>query len=111
MCDAAVRKDPFSLQDVPDWFVTQRQIKTWRDDDDYGNYDDGVITWYDSYKKRTAQKAQIKEKLLPLAWQPTRMRNWWMEEDEKKGLQKCLLRKVRVDSCFWLSDMSTKKII
>ena len=66
MCDAAVRKDPFSLQDVPDQFVTQRQIKTQRGDDDYGNYDDGVITWYDGYKKGTAQKAQIKEKFFHL---------------------------------------------
>ena len=33
MCDDAVRGDPFSLQFVPDWFVTQQLIELWDDDD------------------------------------------------------------------------------
>ena len=38
MCDAAVREDSSSLIYVPDWFVTQQQVKLWHDDDDF--YDD-----------------------------------------------------------------------
>ena len=33
MCDAAVREDPWLLKYVPDWFVTQEQLKLWHDDD------------------------------------------------------------------------------
>ena len=29
------------------------------------------IKRYDGYKKRKAQKAQIKEKLMPIAWHPS----------------------------------------
>ena len=38
MCDAAVKEDSSSLIYVPDWFVTQQQVKLWHDDDDF--YDD-----------------------------------------------------------------------
>ena len=61
MCDKAIEIDPFILRHapvnlktqgmyirpaqgslglleyVPDWFVTQQQIKIWRDDDEYCN--------------------------------------------------------------------------
>ena len=37
MCDKAVREDPFSLEYVPDWFVTQEQVKIWDDNNDYCN--------------------------------------------------------------------------
>ena len=60
---------PFSLQYVPDYFVTQQLRKLWDDDDDYCN-DDEIIKWYDGYQKRKAQKAKIKEELLPIAWHP-----------------------------------------
>ena len=39
MCDKAVRKDPLSLQYVPDWFVTQGQVKIWYDDGEYHDDD------------------------------------------------------------------------
>ena len=29
MCEKAVKDDHFSLQYVPDWFVTQQQIDVW----------------------------------------------------------------------------------
>ena len=60
---------PFSLVCVPDWFLTQQQIKIWHDDVCYCN-DDEVIEWYDGYKRRKAQKASIKEELMPIAWHP-----------------------------------------
>ena len=50
------------------------------------NYEglDEFLEWYDDYKQRKAQKAQIKEKLIPIAWHPPRYPNWRMAEDEKK---------------------------
>ena len=72
MCNKAVRDEFFSLQYVPDWFVTQQQVKIWYDDGEYHNDDDEIIKWYNGYKKRKVQKARIKEELLPIAWHPYR---------------------------------------
>ena len=36
------------------------------------------------YKKRKAQKAKIKEGLLPIAWHPSCWWDWCVPEDEKK---------------------------
>ena len=83
MCDKTVEKVSWSLEYVPDWYVTQGQIKLWRDDDDHCN-DDRLIKWYEGYKKRKAQKVKIKEELMPIAWHPDRMMDWCMSEDEKK---------------------------
>ena len=79
ICDAAVREDPFSLQYVPDWFVKLKEM--WYEDFDN---DDDLITWYEGYKKRKAQKAKIKEELMPTAWHHTRMQDWCIAEDEKE---------------------------
>ena len=35
-------------------------------------YDDEMIKWYDGYKKRKAQKAFIKEELIPVTYYPSR---------------------------------------
>ena len=59
MCEKAVEKYLWLLKYVPDWFLTHQQIKIWHDNDDYCN-DDELIKWYNAYKKRKAQKAQIK---------------------------------------------------
>ena len=67
MFEKAVKKYQWLLKYVPDWFVTHQQIKIWHDNDDYCN-DDELIEWYDGYKVRKAQKASIKEELLPIAW-------------------------------------------
>ena len=50
------------------------------------NYEglDEFLEWYDDYKQRKAQKAQIKEKLIPIAWHPPRYPDWRVAEDEKK---------------------------
>ena len=66
MCDATVSEDPYSLQYFPDWFVTQGQVRKLRDDDNYCD-DDEIIERYDDYKKRKAQKAEIKEELMSIA--------------------------------------------
>ena len=81
MCDKAVEEDPGLLEYVPDWFVTQEQIELWDDDDDYDDDDDKLAGWYNGYKKRKAQKAKIKEELLPIAWHPDRVMNWCVSED------------------------------
>ena len=54
-----MRNDAFSLVCVPNWFVTEEQLKLWQDSYDWHN-DDEVIGWYEDYKKRKAQKAKIK---------------------------------------------------
>ena len=89
MCNDAVRKGLFYLQFVPDWFVTREGLYMWNDDYyDDGDYrdddDDKFFKWYDGYKKRKAQKAQIKKELMPIAWHPNRVMDWCMPEDEKR---------------------------
>ena len=71
MCNKAVRYNLFSLRFVPDWFVTHQQIDVWYDDD-YVYNDNEMIRWYDGYKKRKFQKAQIKKELMTNAWHPSR---------------------------------------
>ena len=68
ICDKAVEDHFSSLQYVLHWFVTQEQTDAWHDDDYW--YDDEMIEWYEGYKKRKAQKAKVKEGLLPIAWHP-----------------------------------------
>ena len=66
MCHKAVRKGPFPLQYVPDWFVTRQQVKIWHDDSE--NHDkDRLIEWYDGYEKRRALIMQVEKELMPIA--------------------------------------------
>ena len=83
MCDDVVRRDPFSLQFVPDWFVTEEQIDLWYYDNEYCD-DDKLIEWYNDYFRRKFQKAKIKEELLLIAWHPDRVMDWCLPEDEKR---------------------------
>ena len=72
MCiDAAIWEDPSSLQYVPDRFVTREGLCMWHDDH-YWDVDDNLFKWYNGYRKPKAQKAKIKEELLPIAWHPSR---------------------------------------
>ena len=68
---------------VPDWFVTQGQLKLWHDNN-YIYNDEGLSKWYEGYQKRKAQKAKTKEEHLPIGWHPDRMMNWCMSQDEKR---------------------------
>ena len=83
----AVEVDPSFLQLVPDWFVTQEQLKLWHGSDDWHD-DDEVIGWHDGYKKRKVQNAKIKEELMPISCHPSRYWDWRMSEDEKKETEK-----------------------
>ena len=63
-----------------------QEIKTWYYYDDYFTDDDGVIKWHneESHKKFKAQKASIKEELLPIAWQPLRYYDWCVPRIKNK---------------------------
>ena len=87
MCIRAVEAGLGLLEYVPDWFVAQGQIKIWHDEY-YWHDDVGIIKWYEGYQKRKAQKAKIKEELLPITWHPWRNWDWCMSEDEKKETEK-----------------------
>ena len=86
MCTRALERCLWSLEYIPDWYVTQQQIRSWCDDDDYCNYDK-LIRWYDGYKKGKGQKVQIKEELMPIAWHPSRYWDWCMSEDKKQDTE------------------------
>ena len=68
--------------------MTQQQIKIWHDDDYW--YDYGV-KWYDECKKRKAEKASIKEELIPVAWHPSRWWDWCVPEDKKRETENFFL--------------------
>ena len=76
ICDKAVKEDFSSLQFVSDWFVTREWMWMWYYyyDGDHWDDEDFFFERYDSYKKWKAQKASVKEELLPIAWHPSR---WW----------------------------------
>ena len=46
-----------------------------------------MIKWYHDYQKRKAQKSEIKDGLLPIAWHPSRYWDWCMSEDEKRDTE------------------------
>ena len=77
MCNDEVQRDPRVLARVFDQFVTQETC-----DEDF---DDVLITWSDAYIKRKAQKAKMKEELMPVAWHRDRWWNWFVPEGEKKN--------------------------
>ena len=89
--------DSSSLQYVPDWIVTRKWIDMSYDDyydddghhwDDDDNDEEKFSEWYDGCEARKAQKASIKEELMPIAWHPSRYWDWCMSEDEKRETEK-----------------------
>ena len=67
-----------------DWYDDGKDKFIEFTDDD----EDNLFEWYDGYKKRKAQKASIKEQLLPIAWHPSRYWDSCVPEDEKKKTEK-----------------------
>ena len=84
MCDKAFEEDFFFWKFIPDWFVTQQQIKIWHDDYFYDDDYDEFFCWYDGYQKRKAQKASIKEELMPISWPLNHVMDWCTPEDEER---------------------------
>ena len=62
MCEMAVRRKPRSLEYVPDWFVTQVEIRILHDDYDYcDDDDDDIIEWYNGYQNIRPKKHKYKK--------------------------------------------------
>ena len=62
----------------------------WYDDSKYDDDEGNFLKWYDRYKKYKAQKASIKEDLMPITWYPSRCWDWCVSEDENKRNRKIL---------------------
>ena len=77
MCEEVLSLDSDLVKFVPDWFVTAGMLEKCKDD-----------RWLEAYKQRKAEKAKIKEELLPVAWHPDRVIDWCFSEDEKEVLEK-----------------------
>ena len=64
---------------VPDWFVTAEMPEKCQDEE-----------WVEAYKQRKAQKANIKEELLPVAWHPDRViKTGALMKTRRKYLKSC----------------------
>ena len=48
----------------------------------------GLVSGKKVIKKRKAQKALIKEELIPVTWHPSRWWDWCVHEDDKKDAEK-----------------------
>ena len=89
MCNRAVRWHNLCLlQYVSDWFegVIQEKIKIWPTTGSF--YDDRLTEWHEGCKRRKAEKAKIKEELLPITWHPDCAMGLCMSGDEKKRNRK-----------------------
>ena len=71
------------LEHVPDWLVTQEMCN-----EVVKKSPEVVLRWYKGYEQRKAQKAKIKEELMPVAWHPDRWWGWCMPEDEKQEISR-----------------------
>ena len=74
------------VDDIPDWFITLEMIGIFSRPCCAGcdfEFDD----WFNGYKERKAQKAQIRDELMPIAWHPDRVIDWCFDEEEKKDLK------------------------
>ena len=61
MYNKAIQIFPQALELVPDPFVTQKMYN------EAVEKSPDVLRWYKGYEKRKAQKAKIKEELMPVA--------------------------------------------
>ena len=63
MCNRSVQSDTWMLVYVPDQFVTQKMCNE-------AVKKSPCALWYKGYEQLKAQKAKIKEELMPVAWYP-----------------------------------------
>ena len=80
MYNEVVKENPLVLELVPDQFVTQEMCNE-------AVEKNLCALWYKGYEQRKAQKAKIKEELVPVAWHPDRWWNWCVPEHEKKEIE------------------------
>ena len=43
-----------------------------------------LLVWRNRFAKLKACKVDLSKELMPVAWHPTRWRNWYLPDDEKK---------------------------
>ena len=78
MCERVVETRPtLFFEDVPDYFVTPKMLELCEyaiSEEEWVNRDRDrklkAMVSVEAYKQREAQKAKIKEVLLPVAWHP-----------------------------------------
>jgi len=75
MCNKAIEQNR-QLYDIPDWILTSKMLKKCGDAIKKG------------YNRRKAQKTQIKEELMPIAWHPNRAWDWCFDEEQKCDAEK-----------------------
>ena len=83
MCDKAVEKNPRFFEYVPDYFNSDKLCCKVIDK----NVNKKVLNSINEYRKRNAQKHQIRYELLPVAWHPSRFYDWCCDNDEKRFLK------------------------
>ena len=71
------------VDDIPDWFITLEMIEI-VSRPCCASCDDEFDEWFNGYNERKAQKAQIKDELIPITWHPSRAVDWCFDEDEKE---------------------------
>ena len=77
MSEFVVKKYAWLFQFVPDCFISAEMLEKFQDDG-----------WLEAYKHRKAQKAKIKEEVLPVAYHPDCVIDWCFDQEEKKALEK-----------------------
>ena len=70
------------VDDIPDWFITLEMIAI-VSRPCCARCDFEFDEWFNAYKERKAQKAQIRDELMPIAWHPDRVIDWCFDEEEK----------------------------
>ena len=70
MCGVAVSADLFLMKYVSDCYIKLQEL--WYKDLDN---DDDLVEWYSGYEQCKVQKAQMKEMLMPIVWNSTRMQD------------------------------------
>ena len=58
---------------------------------DWDCNDNEINKWYEGHQKRKAQKAKIKDELMPIAWHPSRWWDWCVPNEEKEETEKLFL--------------------
>ena len=69
--------------DIPDWFITLEMIEI-VSRPCCARCDFEFDEWFNGYKERKAQKAQIRDEVMPIAWHPDRVIDWCFDEEEKR---------------------------
>ena len=81
VCKKVALEKPGALKFVP--YCNIKLSEMWCRD--FGD-DVKLVEWRKGYKLCKAQKAKIKENLMPIIWHHIRMQKWCMAEEENKRI-------------------------